>query len=104
MSQRMCYLRNSVTMVAILAIILPAPLQAALAGDCRCDCCAEPEAVPGDGTLRCDPIATAPSDRLQTADTVDGTPAARCACCGATAQHDDPAGDDDPTVKADPLE
>jgi hypothetical protein len=97
MSQRMCYLRNSVAMVAVVAMILPAPLQAVLAATCHCDCCAEPEAVPGDATRRCDQRASARPDRFQTADYLDCTAAAHCPCCGATAQPDDTARGNDST-------
>ena len=94
MSQRIRYLRSSVAMVAVVAMVLPAPLQAVLADGCRCDCCAEREAFPGDATHRCDPSAIARSDRLQTADSVDRAPGTHCPCCAATAQHDDTAGGD----------
>ena len=74
---------NLLAMLAMVSMLLSAPLQAALASRCRCDCCAEVEAAPGNATHSCDPCASDRPDGLQTADAVQRTPADYCPC-GAT--------------------
>ena len=48
MSRQKRYLRITVTTIALVAVVLTAPLQAALAAAPRCDCSAQAEAGPAD--------------------------------------------------------
>ncbi len=64
--------RKSAVSLAVLALILPAQLQAVRAGTCRCACCTAPEENPDDAS-RCNPAGS---------DAVRAFTSADCACGG----------------------